>query len=95
MVAQEHTVTKVAVVAKPKVYHGPCPAEIQFVGTIFVSKHPVTVEYQWERSDGAKGERQKVVIRSAGQGVYDSWRLSASKSHMKVREKLHVLMPQV
>lgn len=62
VVAQEHTVTKVVVVANPKAYHGPCPAKIQFVGTIFVSKHPVTVECQRERSDGAKGERQLVVI---------------------------------
>jgi hypothetical protein len=93
MVAQQHTVTKVVVVAKPTIYNGPCPAEIQFIGTIFVSRHPVTVEYQWERSDGAKGERQKVVIRSAGQGVYDTWRLGAPKAHMAVWEKLHILAP--
>ncbi len=91
--AQQRTVTKVVAVAKPKVYGGPCPAEIQFIGTIFVSHHPVMVEYRWERSDGAMGETQKVEIRSAGQAVYETWTLGAQGKQYRVWEKLHVLAP--
>lgn len=91
--AQERTVTKVVAIAKPKMYDGPAPATLEFVGTIFVSRHPVTVEYQWERSDGAKGERRKITIRSEGQGVKDSWQLGAPGEHLRVWEKLHVLVP--
>ncbi|HYM61890.1 MAG TPA: hypothetical protein VEZ11_13485 [Thermoanaerobaculia bacterium] len=91
--AQEHTVTKVAIVAKPKVYTGPCPADIQFIATIFVSRHPVWVDYQWERSDGAKGERQRVEIRSAGQGIYTTWHLGAGREQLHIWERLHVLAP--
>jgi hypothetical protein len=93
LLAQQHTVTKVVAAAKPNTFSGPCPTEIQFIGTIFVSRHPVTVEYRWERSDGAMGERQKVEIGSAGQGVYESWKLGARGKHYQVWEKLHVLAP--
>lgn len=91
--AQQHTVTKVAIVAKPKVYTGPCPADLQFIATVFVSRHPVMIEYRWERSDGAKTSPRKLEIRSAGQGIYDTWRLGAGHQHMRVWEKLHVLAP--
>jgi len=88
------TVTKVVAIAKPKSFKGPCPAEIQFVGTIFVKNPPVTVEYQWERSDGATGERKRLEIGSAGEGVYDSWKLGEGKQHMHVWERVHVLSPR-
>ena len=87
------TVTRVAVVAKPRAYHGPCPAEIQFIGTIRVSRHPVAVEYVWERSDGARSPRQRVVIRSAGQAVREYWTLGAHRDHLQVWEELHVVAP--
>jgi hypothetical protein len=91
--AQTRTVTRVGIVAKPKVYNGACPADLEFVATIFVSRHPVAVEYQWERSDGAKGERRRIEIRSAGQGVTEMWRVGAPGKHMEVWERLHVLAP--
>lgn len=87
------TVTRVGVVAKPKAYTGQCPAEIQFIGTIRVSRHPVAVEYVWERSDGAKSPPQKVVIRSARQSVREYWTLGAHRDHLQVWEQLHVLAP--
>jgi hypothetical protein len=65
--AQVHTVTRVGLVAKPRVYNGSCPATIDFIGTIRVSRHPARVEYEWERSDGGRGRREVVEIRSAGQ----------------------------
>ena len=54
--AQQYTVTKVVVIAKPSTYTGPCPATIEFLGTIFVGR-PAIVEYRWERSDGVMGPR--------------------------------------
>src|SRR5438132_10264554 len=75
--AQQYTVTKVVVIAKPNTYVGPCPATIEFLGTIFVSR-PATVEYRWERSDGVMGPRESVDIRSAGKGVTTTWKLGAT-----------------
>jgi hypothetical protein len=91
--ADVHTVSKVAIVAKPKVYTGPCPADVQFIGTIFVNRYPVNVTYRFERSDGAAGPRRTVTIRSAGQGVYDTWHLGDDHKHLNVWEKVHVLAP--
>lgn len=88
----QHTVTKVAIVANPHSYSGRCPATIQFTATIFVS-HPSKVTYVWERSDGAKGERRTIDIRSAGQGVTDTWTLGSGRQHMVVWERLRVLAP--
>jgi len=87
------TVTRAGVVAKPKAYTGQCPAEIQFIGTIHVSRHPVAVEYVWERSDGAQGQRQRVVIRSAGQSVRDDWTLGGRGQRLHIWEQLHILAP--
>jgi len=92
MSASQRTVTKVAIVAHPKSFSGRCPATLQFTATIFVS-HPSKVTYVWERSDGAKGPRQVIDIRSAGQGVTDSWTLGAGRQHIVVWERLHVLAP--
>ena len=91
--AQEHTVTKVAIVAKPKSYVGACPAEITFVATIFVSHHPVKVRYQWERSDGARATPQDVEITSAARGVETTWNVGAPGKNLHIWEKLHVLAP--
>lgn len=89
----QHTVTRVGIVAKPAAYEGPCPATVQFIATIHVSHYPTFAEYQWERSDGAKGPRQRVEIRSAGRGVTDTWRLGAGRRRWAVWERLHVLAP--
>lgn len=91
--AHAQTVTRVGAVAKPKNFRGRCPAEIQFVGTIHVSRHPVEVEYVWERSDGARSERHRVVIRSAGQSVNEYWTLGGPGQRMVIWEQLHVLAP--
>lgn len=91
--AQQRTVTRVAIVAKPKSFTGSCPATLEFVATIFVSHHPVRVEYQWERSDGGRGRREVIEIRAAGQGVTDTWTLGRHGERRVVWERLHVLAP--
>ena len=90
---QEHTVTRVGIVANPRTFTGSCPAAIKFTGTIMVSRHPVAVTYEWERSDGARAQRETVQIRSAGQGVSTTWRLGAAGQHLRVWERLHVVAP--
>ena len=90
--AQQYTVTKVVAIAKPNTYAGPCPATIEFVGTIFVSR-PARVEYRWERSDGAMGPRESVDISSAGKGVTTTWQVGTPHRSFNGWEKLHVLAP--
>jgi hypothetical protein len=89
----QRTVTRVGIVAQPRAWDGPCPADIQFIATIHVSHFPTWVEYQWERSDGAKGPRRRVEIRSAGRGVSDVWRLGGKRQRLRIWERLHVLAP--
>jgi len=92
LLASVHTVKRVAIVANPKLYDGRCPATLNFTATIFVN-HPSFVEYRWERSDGARGPKQRIDIRSAGQGVTDTWTLGSGRQRMVVWERLHVLAP--
>ena len=91
--AHAQTVTRVGVVAKPQVYTGPCPATLQFIGTILVCRHPVWVTYEWVRSDGATGPRERVEITSAGRGVTTTWKLGTRGEHIHLWEQLHVLAP--
>ena len=90
--AQQYTVTKVVVIAKPSTYTGPCPATIEFLGTIFVSR-PARVEYRWERSDGVLGPRESVDSRSAGKGVTTTWKMGTPRRSFSGWERLHVLAP--
>jgi hypothetical protein len=90
--AQQYVVTKVVAIAKPNTYAGPCPAAIEFLGTIFVSR-PGRIEYRWERSDGVMGPRESVDIRSAGKGVTTTWRVGSPHKSFSGWEKLHVLAP--
>ena len=91
-VAQQYTVTKVVVIAKQKTYIGPCPTNIEFLATIFISR-PARVEYRWERSDGTAGSREFVDIRSAGKGVTTTWRVGTPRRVFSGWEKLRVLSP--
>lgn len=90
--AQQRTVTRVGIVAKPRSYTGHCPTTLEFIATIHVS-HPARVEYVWERSDGGRGPRQVIDIHSAGQGVTDSWTLGGNGQDRTVWVRLHVLAP--
>jgi len=91
--AQVLPVDRVIAVARPANYVGPCPARIEFTGTIMVNR-PTTVTYRWERSDRGMGQPQSVTIRSAGAGVATSWQLgSPGRGTFNGYQTLHVLSP--
>ena len=90
----EGRVTRLTVGVKPHVFSATCPAHLEFIGTIAIeASHPITVEYRWERSDGAQGPTERVEVRGKGRGVFDHWELGAAHEHYQVWEKLHVLSP--
>lgn len=90
--SQERVVTKVVVDSKADVYKGACPTELKFTGTVFVSRHPITVTYQWERSDGTT-TTEKVEIASSKRSLMSTWKVGTAGQSATVWEKLHVLSP--
>jgi multidrug efflux pump subunit AcrA (membrane-fusion protein) len=85
-------VTEVTVTASPQSYNGPCPGRVKFTGTIHIDRYPMTLNYQWERSDGAKGPVKVVHVPSAKTRsitAVDYWQVSA-RGRLQIRERLHV-----
>jgi hypothetical protein len=79
--------------ADPQLFKGVCPATITFTSVINANRYPVMVEYQWERSDGAKGPQQSVTLNAAGTIVSSTWKLGAPGSTHDIFERVHVLTP--
>jgi hypothetical protein len=48
-------------------YRGPCPAHLRFTGNIYVDHYPMTYNYEWERSDGAKSQKHVVHVTGPAQ----------------------------
>ncbi len=50
----------------PQNYTGACPHTFRFEGQVYTyaTPTPVTVKYQWVRSDGAKGPIQSILIKT-------------------------------
>lgn len=91
--AQPVPVSRVVAVARPPRYQGPCPAQFEFIATIYVN-YPTVVTYRWERSDHATGPTQSVAINGAGQGVVATWQLGGPPGRVfNGWEVLHVLSP--
>src|SRR3954463_671918 len=76
----EDPFSRVHVAVNRHEFHGSCPTEVIFTGSInFAMPHPrgFTKKYSWDRSDGAKG-RVHVVRPEPSQHtlvVRDTWRL--------------------
>lgn len=86
------TVSRVSVVARPRTFTGRCPANLNFRATIQVRRSAL-VEYQWERSDGAKGARRRIRITGGWEAVTDAWRLGRGHERMVVWERVRILAP--
>lgn len=74
-------------------YMGPCPAHLRFNGRIEITGAPVTLNYEWERSDGARSPRRVVTVRNSRQRYVtatDSWTVGAKGQPMQVWVKLRV-----
>jgi hypothetical protein len=88
----QRAVDHVTAAARPGRYDGPCPASIEFVGTIYVN-FPTTVTFRWERSDGATGRVESARINPTG-SVVTRWQLSRRPGEVfRGSETLHVLSP--
>jgi hypothetical protein len=73
-------------------FHGRCPVEVLFTGTINLEPHPhgLVFNYHWERSDGAKS-RVEVVHPGPNQRsivVREPWRIGGG--HHEISATLHV-----
>lgn len=61
-------------------YTGPCPAHIRFTANVYVDRFPMAYNYEWERSDGAKGGERVVRVNNQAQEhliFRDDWTLGA------------------
>ena len=81
----------VSVEAHPGTYTGRAPAHLRFVAHIELAG-AATFKYQWERSDGAKGEVKVVHVKPNQRAltVFGNWQLGAPGQKMEVWEKLLV-----
>ncbi len=74
-------------------YRGTCPAHLRFAGNIYVDRVPMTYNYQWERSDGAKGEKHVVHVTNPAEQhrvVFEEWNLGAPGRASEVWQSLRV-----
>ena len=84
---------QVSVTATPQSFTGRCPAHLKFTARIAVDRYPMTLNYQWERSDGAKGPVKVVKVPNANTHsvtTVDSWQIGAKGDHLDVWEKIRV-----
>lgn len=91
--AQGAPITAVTAAAHPQSYTGPCPAKITFTGKIYVDRYPMTLNYQWQRSDGAKGPLRGMRVPNPSTRVLtviEHWQLGAPGQQMQVWEQLRV-----
>ena len=93
LLAAEPTVLKVVTVANPQQYDGPSPAMVWFYAAVIVGKYPVSLTYQWERSDGAVSRPQTIMVKSPVQGITATWTFGAPGESYQVWEKLHIIAP--
>ena len=78
---------RIVLLAGPQNYRGPCPGRPRFTGPIVVKKHPMTFNYPWERSDGAKGSVHVVKVPSAGTKSItevDSWQVGTRGERIEI-----------
>jgi hypothetical protein len=87
-------VTRVVAIVRPVSYSGKCPATLHWSATLTVRNPPATVQYEWLRSDSAKGPTKEIVVRGTSATVGgESWQLGADKDRIHVWERLHVISP--
>jgi len=91
--AQQSPFGDITLIASPTTFTGACPAHLRFEGRVHVNVHPMTFNYHFERSDGAKTGDKVVHVTRAKGDVYvvtDRWQLGAKGQHHQVWEKLVV-----
>jgi hypothetical protein len=81
---------------RPTKFTGKCPATLRWTAHLTVRNPPVKVQYQWLRSDSAKGPLTEILIRGT-EGIIggESWQLGGDKEHLVVWERIQVLSPNL
>jgi len=84
-----------AAVDVPSYQGGPCPAKLNFTGTIVADKTPtVPITYQWVHSDtSVKSPVRTLNMTGKGALVTTSWPVGSSGEMMRVWVELRVLTP--
>lgn len=89
-------VTRVVATVRPVSFAGKCPATLHWSAVLTVRNPPATVQYEWIRSDSAKGPTKEIVIKgTSGTVGGESWQLGGDKDRIHVWERLHVISPNV
>lgn len=87
-------ILNVHVRVNPEVYRGRCPGEIVFTGRVEVDRAPIVLNYEWERSDGAKGQRKTLHVHSPETRtvtIVDRWHVGGhAGDRIEVWERLRV-----
>lgn len=80
--------------AQPRVYKGPCPVTIKFVGSIETAG-PSTVKYVFDRNDGAHdtNDRHFTAVAPFHQPVETTWQLGAAGMHYAGWEQIRIELP--
>ena len=88
----DEAIGSVTVTANKTSYTGKCPTTIKFTGKIEVNKFPMSLNYHWERSDGAKTAVKVVHVKKGTKTltVVDTWKLGAAGKHVDGWVKLIV-----
>ena len=84
-----------AAVDVPSYQGGPCPAKLNFTGTIVADKTPTgPITYQWVHSDtSVKSPVHTLTMTGKGSLVTTSWSVGSSGEMMRVWVELRVLTP--
>lgn len=88
----EAGIGEVTATASPENYSGHCPRKIKFTGRVEITSSPMSFNYHWERSDGAKSPVKVVRVPKGNTRtvtVVDYWMLGR-KGHTEIWEKLVV-----
>ncbi|HEY4099621.1 MAG TPA: hypothetical protein VGM20_01965 [Gemmatimonadales bacterium] len=93
--------------AVPSRYSGNCPAPIDFIGRIIATAVGMTIDYQWERSNGSTSKVQHVTVTAAARNhgadsgaapysvptAVDRWKVGFPARGGRFWERVHIIAP--
>jgi hypothetical protein len=93
--------------AVPPQYSGNCPAPIDFVGRITATAVGMTIDYQWERSNGSASKVLHLTVTAAARNhgadsaaapysvptAVDRWKVGFPARGGRFWERVHIIAP--